>query len=219
MPGLNSAIASINQNITTPPSYLTDARDQLGKTINGDYVGSNPYSGGIADLIAQKTGAQYNSTFGAAGRAHGGLAALLSSQGVGDALNSFYSNQYATDRGLQQQAIMAAPGFHQDQQGTDINALLAGVQGTSLLPGQVAGQYASGVTNATSPYVQNVTTQKQGMMGTIMPLLGMAAQVGGAAIGAPGMGGGMGLSGLLGGSASGIATAGGAPAGFGKWLG
>jgi hypothetical protein len=203
-PGLQGAINAVSQNVTAPPAYLTDARSQLDKTINGDYVNANPYSSGIADLIAQKTGAQYDSTFGAAGRSRGGLASLLSSQGIGDALNSFYSNQYNTDRGMQQQAIMAAPGFHQDQQNTDLNALLAGTQGAAMLPGQIAGQYASGVTNTTSPYVQNKTTETTGGLGPILSTgLGLAAQIGGAFMGVPpGMGGGLG--GLLGGGGGGL---------------
>jgi hypothetical protein len=200
MGGLNAAIANVNQSVAAPPAYLTDARSQLDKTINGDFVNSNPYTSDIANQIAAKTGAQYNSTFGAAGRSHGGLAALLSGQGVGDALQNFYSNQYNTERGLQQQAMMAAPGFHQDQAGTDINALLPGIQASAMLPGQVAGQYAGGVAGATSPYVQNTTTQKTGGLGQILSTgLGLAAQVGGAFMGMPpGLGAGGGLGGLAG---------------------
>jgi hypothetical protein len=195
MGGLNSAIAQINQNVAAPPAYLTDARANLDKTINGDFVGKNPYIDHAADLVAQKTGAQYESSFGGAGRAHGGLAALLSSQGVGDALNGLYGQQYNQERGLQQQAIMAAPGFHQDQQQTDIGALIPGINASAMLPGQVAGQYAAGVTNATSPYGTKTQTEKSSML---PQLLGMAAQIGGAAFGepVPPMSGG-GFSGVL----------------------
>lgn len=216
MPVLNQAIAKIGQNIATPPQYATDARTQLGKTINGDFVNSNPHTGAIADLIAQKTGAQYNSTFGAAGRSNGGLAALLSSQGIGDALQSFYGDQYNRERGMQQQAIMAAPAFRADEY-TDLNALLPAMQSSALLPGQVAGQYAGGVTNVTSPYVQNTTTQKQGGLGNILATgLGLAAQIGGAAMTG---GASLGMSGLLQGMGGGIAAGGAVPSGFGRWLG
>lgn len=192
-PGVQSAIDKAIATITTPPAYQTDARAQLDKTINGDYVNSNPYTGGLADLIAQKTGAQYNSTFGAAGRAHGGLSALLSGQGVGDALQQFYSNQYNNERSLQQQAIAMAPSFNADEY-TGLNNVLPAVQSQALLPGQIAGNYSNAVTGATSPYVQNTTTQKTGGLGTILSTgLGLAAQIGGA------VAGGGGMSGLLGG--------------------
>ena len=84
-PGLNSALAKLTANIDKPPQYMADAATQLGKTINGDYIGANPHASSLADLIAQKTGAQYNSTFGASGRGHGGMAALLSGQSVDNA--------------------------------------------------------------------------------------------------------------------------------------
>lgn len=200
MPALNAAIGKITGILQKPPSYATDARAQLSKIINGDYINSNPYTGKIADQIAQRTGAQYNSTFGSAGRAHGGLAALLSAQGVGDALQSFYGNQYNGERQLQQQAIGMAPAFNQDEFVAG-NALLPLVQGSAVLPGQVAGQYASGVANATSPYVQNTTTQKTGGLGQVLSTgLGLAAQIGGAiATGGTSLaaGGAGGLSGLL----------------------
>ncbi len=64
-PGLNAAIAKATAGIETPPAYMTDAARELGRTINGEHIGANPHMSGIADLIAQKVGSQYNSTFGA----------------------------------------------------------------------------------------------------------------------------------------------------------
>lgn len=204
-PALNGAISRLSQNLETPPQYMRDAETQFGRTVNGDFVGSNPQSDHLADLIAQKTGAQYNSTFGASGRAHGGMAALLSGQGIGDALSSFYGSQYDRERQLQQQAIMGAGQFRQGQN-VDLNQLMATTQGAALLPGQVAGNYANTITAATSPYVQNTTTQKTGGLGQVLSTgLGLAAQIGGAAmtggasLGMGAMGGGLG--GLLAGSA------------------
>lgn len=200
MPGINSAIARATQVATTPPAYSADARSQLDKTINGDFLNSDPHAGALADLIAQKTGAQYNSTFGSAGRAHGGLAALLSGQGVGDALQQFYSDQYNNERGRQQQAIMAAPAFNQDEY-TGVNNLIPAVGNTAMLPGQVAGQYSSGVAQATSPY--STTTQKQGGLGSALSTgLGLASLVaapftGGLSLGLAGGLAGGGMAGQL----------------------
>lgn len=198
--GINAALSKLSSNVTDRPSYQTDARTQLGKTINGDYINANPYTSGLADLIAQKTGAQYNSTFGAAGRASGGLAALLSAQGTGDALQQFYSNQYNTERGNQMQAIGMAPAFNTDEQ-TASNALLNGIGVASQQPGQIANNYAATVANATSPYVQNAstgkTTEKTSGLGSVLSTVGgLAAQLGGAFLPTGGM------SGLLGGTAA-----------------
>jgi hypothetical protein len=140
----------------------------------------------MAKLIGDRTQGNYNATFGASGRAHGGLAALLSGQGVGDALGGFYGNIYNQERGRQQQATMAAPAFHQDEY-TDINELFPAVQNTAMLPLAAANQYAGGLGGLLSPYNTSTTTQKQSML---PQLLGLAAQIGGAAFGVPMPGGG-----------------------------
>ena len=208
-PILNNAITQASANVNTPPQYLTDARAQLDKTINGDYLdpASNPYASGMAKLIADRTQGNYNQTFGASGRAHGGLAALLSGQGVGDALGSFYGGLYQNERGAQQQATMAAPAFHQDQY-TDINNLLPAVQGTSMLPLNAAATYAAGTGGLLSPYTNTTQTQKQGF--GLGQILGLAGMVGGAFM--PGGG----LAGLMGGGGgAGIPASGGGLMGMG----
>jgi hypothetical protein len=204
-PVLNNAMAHIQANISGPPAYQTDARNELDKTINGDYLSpdSNPYSSGLADLIAKRTQGQYNTTYGASGRSHGGMAALLSAQGVGDALGNFYSGIYDQERGRQQQAVGMAPAFHQDEY-TDINNLVPAVNSQAMLPLNIAGQYASSMGNLIAPY--STTTQKQSGLGTVLgPALGLAGMIGGAALTGgtslmPGLlgGAGGGLSGMLG---------------------
>lgn len=172
-PALDAAIGQIGKNIAAPPAYLTDARGQLDHTINGQYLdpASNPYAGGMADLIAKRTGGQYNQTFGASGRAHGGLASMLSGQGVADALGSFYGGIYENERGRQQQATFAAPSFHQDEY-TDANNLIPAVSNVSMMPLGAANTYASGMGNLIAPYT--TTTQKQSGLGTILgPALGL----------------------------------------------
>jgi hypothetical protein len=199
-PTLGNALSKASQTALNPPAYSTDARAQLDKTINGDYINANPYTGGIADLIAQKTQGQYNTTFGGAGRSHGGLAALLSSQGVGDALSQFYNQNYQNERGMQQQAIMAAPGFNQDEY-TGINNLIPAVNNTAMMPLNAANSYGQGITGTTSPYT--TTTQKTPF--NVGQAIGLAAQIGSAFI--PGVGpaisGAMGSMSGLGGSVGG----------------
>lgn len=188
-PALNAAIAQIQGNIANPPGYVTSGREMLDKTIQGDFVNSNPHTAGLADLIAKRAQGGYNASFGAAGRSHGGLASLLSAQGVGDALGNFYSGIYDQERGRQQQAIMAAPGYHQDEY-TDIDALFPAVNNTAMMPLNAANAYGGGITQVTSPY--NTQTQKSnpGLAG----ILGPAMMLGSAFL--PGAG----LAGLIGGA-------------------
>jgi hypothetical protein len=189
-PALDQAIQKIQQDIASPPQYVTDARSQLDKTINGDYLNPerNPYSAGMAKLIADRTQGGYNATFGASGRSHGGLAALLSSQGVGDALGNFYGNIYESERGRQQQAIGAAPGFHGDEF-TGINELFPAVANTAMLPVNAANAYGQGITGASSPYNTQTTTQKTPLL---PQALGLAGMIGSAFMPMPGVGGGLG---------------------------
>lgn len=197
-PALQNAINSITANMAKPPGYLTDARTQLDKTIQGDYVNSNPYTGGIADLIAKKTAGNYNASFGASGRSHGGLAALLSGQGIGDALGQFYSGVYDQERGRQQQAIGEAPAFHGDEY-TDINALFPAVNNAAMMPLNAATQYSGGITGLISPYTTDKQVEKTSGLGSI---LGPALMLGGALFPpAAGLGAGMGAMGGAGGLA------------------
>jgi hypothetical protein len=197
-PALQAAINHITQNIASPPQYSVDARNQLDKTINGDYLdpASNPYASGMAKLIADRTQGNYNATFGASGRSHGGLAAMLSGQGVADALGGFYGNIYNSERANQQNATMAAPAFNQDEY-TASNALFPAVGNTAMLPLNAANSYAGGLGSLISPYTTQTTTQKQSML---PQLIGAAAMIGGAAMGAPGLG-----AGLLGSGGGGMA--------------
>ncbi len=181
-PVINAAISQIGQQIGNPPAYQTDARQTLDNTIRGDFLdpATNPHAAGIADLIAKRTQGGYNASFGASGRSHGGLAALLSSQGVGDALGQFYGNLYEQERGRQQQAVGMAPTFHQDEF-TGINNLLPAVSGASNMPLNTAGAFASGIGNLIQPYATTNTTQKTGGLGQVLGTgLGLASMIGGA---------------------------------------
>lgn len=183
-PALNQAISQIQQNIASPPQFMTDAASNLDATINGKYLdpSTNPYSAGMAKLIADRTQGEYNSTFGGSGRTHGGLAALLSGQGVGDALNNFYGNIYNTERGYQNADTMGAPAFHQGQY-TDINELFPAVQNTAMLPLNAANSYAGGLSGLISPYTTQKQTVKQGF--GLQQALGLAAMAAGAFTGNP----------------------------------
>lgn len=79
----------------------------LNRTAAGEYLtaDSNPYIRGVAQRGADMAGAAINSQFGGAGRSNGsGLYAQLFGQGVADASNNVYAQNYANERQLQQGA-------------------------------------------------------------------------------------------------------------------
>lgn len=186
----------------TKPQYLTDSEGQLDKTINGGYLNNNPY----IDQIAQQTGDQaqagYNSTFGASGNAGSGLAALLSSQGVANAIAQSRYGEYNDERTLQQQAIGAAPAFYQGDF-AGVNPAIAAANADNTLPVQNAVNTSNAMVGATNPYITTTQKQSGGGLGQIIGgalSLGLAPFTGGASLaGLGGLlagGGGTGMTGL-----------------------
>jgi hypothetical protein len=206
-PAIKTAIGNTAALAAKPPQFQLDAQNQLDKTINGDYLtpDSNPYEAAMGKQIADQTTANYNTAFGGAGRSHGGLAALLSSQGVGNALDNFYGNIYNQERGLQQQATLNEPSLNADQY-TGANNLISETQAASMTPEQLAALYGSSVAGTVGPY--GTTTQKTTQPFGLSQLLGLGLMAGGAIMGSPSaaMGGanmasaasaGSGLAGLI----------------------
>jgi hypothetical protein len=157
--------------LTGPNQYI----DQLLQTTSHE----NPYLAQTADRIGQQTGAQLASSFGGSGRSGSGLAALLGGQGIGDALSTFYGNQYNNDQQLRASALTNAAQMQQSgitnaaqlsQQGTQSaaalqDAALARQQQAILASG---GQYAANL-QGISPLLQLASTS------TLLPLQGASA--------------------------------------------
>lgn len=191
-PQQNAAINFAYNNLENPAPFTTDSRNLLDSTVNGNFLSpsTNPYSAAMGKQIADQTQGEYNSTFGGSGRAHGGMAALLSSQGVGNALDNFYGNIYEQERSRQQQAMMAEPAFNSDQY-TAANAMFPEISSTAMGPLQAAALYGNSVGTTLGPYGSTSTTQSTpfglqqalglGMMAAgafipgAQPLMGMGA--------------------------------------------
>jgi hypothetical protein len=144
--------------LTGPNQYI----DQLLQTTSHE----NPYLAQTADRIGQQTGAQLASSFGGSGRSGSGLAALLGGQGIGDALSTFYGNQYNNDQQLRASALTNAA---QMQQSGITNAAQLSQQGT---------QAAASLQDAALARQQQATLaapeQYQGNMSYVSPLLQLA---------------------------------------------
>lgn len=199
-PDQTGAINYAYDNMNNPSAFTSDAQGLLDQTINGKYLepGTNPFEAAMGKQIGDQTQGEYNTTFGGSGRDHGGLASVLSSQGVGNALDNFYGNIYEQERSRQQQAMMAEPAFHADQF-TAPNAMMPYINSTAMGPLQAAALYGTSVGGTVGQYgtTNTNTTQTQpfglssmlglGMMGmSAIPGLGGAV---GSALGIPsGMG-------------------------------
>lgn len=109
---------------------------QLSKTINGDYLNSNPYLDANFNAGADSIKSNYwnavngiNSGFSGSGRYGSGAQQFATNQaqdtlnsGLGDLYNKTYYNNYATERGNQMNAMGMAPAMI-NQDYTDISKL------------------------------------------------------------------------------------------------
>jgi len=113
-------------------SYLSNSG--LNRTAAGEYLSpdSNPFIKSIADRSASAAQARINSQFGSAGRSNGsGLYAKLFGEGIANASNDVYANNFATERQLQQQAQGTLLGAGQNASEASANRLLSSL-GTRL---------------------------------------------------------------------------------------
>lgn len=96
---------------TAESGGVQPAIDANARTMAGDYLtpDTNPYLADIASRVAGTTMANINSTFGGSGRTGSGLHAIYAGQGVGNALTDLYGENFARERGYQEQAISRAP--------------------------------------------------------------------------------------------------------------
>ena len=103
--GVSSALSGFTGNGGLDTGYINQSG--LNDTASGKYLtaDSNPYIRGVAQQGADSAQSAINSQFGAAGRSNGsGLYAQLFGQGISDATNSVYAQNYANERQLQQGA-------------------------------------------------------------------------------------------------------------------
>jgi len=163
------------QQANTYSPLFGQAENQLSKTINGDYLSpdSNPYlrgtydaaAGRMADAYKIGTGAQTNAMAGFGGAFGGSAQSELAGQqgrAFGDSLGSFanqlYGGNYQAERGRQQQATLAAPGFAgaQQQYGfNNANALQGiGAQQQALGQQYIADDYGQFQEAMQYPYKQ-----------------------------------------------------------------
>lgn len=141
---LNAAQASMTANPQNN-SLLGPATDQLKSTIQGDYLNSNPYLDKTFQMAANPVVANINSQFSKAGRYGSGAQAATLGTTLDNLSTQIYGGNYATERGRQQAAAIAAPGFTTD------------TTTAQFAPFNAFGNLTKGlgVNSTTSPYFSN----------------------------------------------------------------
>lgn len=165
-PYSEQAIQGTAQRATNGSPLTTAAQDYATKSLNGGFLGSNPYLDQTFNQAAMQTQGQLASQFGGAGRNVGASEGLRSQQLNGLA-TGIYGNAYNTDRQLQQGVLsQALPLANQDYTdlsqlraaGTDVEGL---AQEYANQPGQNLDQYLGRVgaipagSTQTSPLYRN----------------------------------------------------------------
>lgn len=175
------------------------AQDVNTQTINGGFLGSNPYLDQTFNRAAMQTQNQLASQFAGSGRNIGASEGLRSQQ-LNDLATGIYGGAYDAERNRQQQAIGQASGLA-NQDYTDLGQL-AGVgaqreglaQDIANQPGANIDQYLSRVTGGggTSTYQPSNRNRFAGAIGGGMMGSQMGSQMSG------GSNWGTALGGLLG---------------------
>lgn len=86
-----------------------DANTQLDKTINGDYLNSNPYLGQTYDLAAGKVRSSLDSQFNRNGTYGSSLHEGAMADNLGDLATKIYGGNYEQERARQMQGMLFAP--------------------------------------------------------------------------------------------------------------
>lgn len=179
------------------------AQDVNTQTINGGFLGANPYLDQTFNRAALQTQNQLSSQFAGSGRNQQAAMGLRSDQ-LNDLATGIYGGAYDSERNRQQQAIGNAAGLA-NQDYTDLGQLAnVGAQREGLAqdmanqPGQALDQYLGRVTGGggTSQYTPSNRNRFAGAAGGAM----LGSQLGGQVSNGSGWGSLLGgLAGIYGG--------------------
>lgn len=141
-----NAAQGVRDNMDTS-SIGAAATPQLKKTINGDYLSSNPYLDQIYDHASKLIGASVDSRFEGSGRYGSNAHASSLAEPLAGLAGNLYGGDYAAERGRQTAATLAAPTFG------------AGLEQSAIYPytsfGSLIPNLRTGAGTETSPYFTN----------------------------------------------------------------
>lgn len=192
------AIDLTKARATNGSPLVQGAQDLTQRTIEGEFLNSNPYLDQILDRYAAKANQQVLGSFNKSGRLGSGANVAVSQQAIADATLPFLFQNYENERGRQVQASQFAPSLA-DYDYRDIQALSSAgdiLQAQDQLgiedararyeynaeaPSKWLDQYLdrvnnSGANNLTTTTTNTVSKQKSG--GGFGSVLGTALSIG-----------------------------------------
>jgi hypothetical protein len=188
-----TGLQALEQRAMQGSPLVGQAQQQIGNTISGNYLSGNPFFQGAFAPAAQAATQQFNTAIGdissaasKAGRYGSGAMGSLQDRASGQLAQSLsntagqlaYQN-YADERGRQQAATMAAPGFAQaDYQ--DIQNLLAAGQAREGYTGQQLQSDIARFNFGQNAPQQNLATFLSSVYGNPMATLKSTTQSGSA---------------------------------------
>jgi len=132
----------------------TAAQDLATKTIQGDYLNSNPFASGTVQDAMNMARTQINSQFGPFSNYGSSGQQEWLGRGLMNAALPYLSQNYENERGRQYAAMAQAPALS----GTDYQDLSA-LQSAAFMPWNWNNQYTSNI-QALSGFGGNVNTQQ-----------------------------------------------------------
>ena len=114
-PQTQAALGLAEQRATQGSPLTAPAQSEILKQIQGQYLTptTNPYLQGLYNQMAGDVTAGVQSQFSQAGRYGSGANQAVLARELGNLANQVYAPAYQQERGMQQQALMAAPQLAQ----------------------------------------------------------------------------------------------------------
>jgi hypothetical protein len=105
------ALGSAANRATNGSPVQAAGNKQMLDTINGSYLNNNPYLDATYNHAAGQVRSSLDSQFNKGGTYGSSLHEGAMSENLGDLATKIYGGNYANERGIQQQAIGAAPAY------------------------------------------------------------------------------------------------------------
>lgn len=177
-PQTEAALQGIATRASQGSPLVGTAQNYAQQTLQGGFLGSNPYLDATFNKAALATQNALDSQYARAGR-NVRAGEPIRAQQLNDLATSIYGGAYENERNRQQQVLpLAAPLANQDYADLDrLRGVGAEVEG-------LAGQYADAPGNALDDYLRRVSGNLGSTQTTSMPRSRSAGAAGGALTGA-----------------------------------
>lgn len=176
-PQTEAALAGMTTRASQGSPLNTSAQNYTQQTLQGGFLGSNPYLDATFNRAALATQNQLDSQYARAGR-NVSAGQPIRAQQLNDLATSIYGGAYENERNRQQQVLPLAPTLaNQDYLDLDrLRGVGAEVEG-------LAGQYADAPGNALDDYLRRVQGNIGSTQTTSVPRNRAAGAAGGALTG------------------------------------